>query len=203
MTFCIDIDNTISDMNRVWLRYINREYHTKYKYSDITHWEFFDELGDEGIDAFEFLDWVGFWKSTIIYPNAVKIIEALVKANQEVYLVTATDILSPALTAKVLHTLKSFDPCLINEDSIVIAQDKSIINGDVLIDDKLETCQEWLRRGKAVYMPEQPWNTEFNPNSNCNQLSIFDDEDGDNMNRRWLDVLEYINKQFKLNLKFN
>ena len=102
----LHIDNTISKKYEpcLMVRYINREYHTKYKYSDITHWEFFDELGDGGIDAFEFLDWVGFWKSTIIYPNAVKVIEALVKANQEVYLVTATDILSPALTAKVLYS---------------------------------------------------------------------------------------------------
>ena len=203
MIFCIDIDNTITNMNRIWLQYINREYETNYKYSDITHWDFFEGLAMEGTDTFKFLELDEFWESTTIYPNAVKVIEALVLAGHDIFLVTATDILNPSLQTKFFHVLKHFDPTLISRSNIIITQDKSIISGDVLIDDKLETCQEWLRRGKAVYMPEQPWNTEFNPNSNCNQLSIFDSEDGDNMNRRWLDVLEYINKQFKLNLKFN
>lgn len=203
MIFCIDIDNTITNMNRVWLQYINREYKTNYKYSDITHWEFFDDLMVKGIDAFKFLEWEGFWRTVKIYPNAVKVLEALAEAGHKVFLVTATDLYNPAIQIKFSQVLKHFDTSLINKHNIVITQDKSIINGDILIDDKLETCLEWAERSKLVFMPEQPWNTKFDSNSNCNQLSIFDDEDGDNMNRRWLDVLEYINKQFKLNLKFN
>ena len=203
MIFCIDIDNTITNMNRVWLEYINREYKTNYKYSDITHWEFFDDLVDQGMDVFRILEWEGFWKANKIYPNAVKVIEAIAKAGHKVYLVTATDLYNPALVAKFSHMLSHFDPSLINRYNIITAHDKSVINGDVLIDDKLETCQDWLEMGRVVCMPEQPWNTKFDPNSNCNQLSIFDDEDGDNMDVRWIGVLEYINKRFGLNLKIN
>ena len=203
MIFCIDIDNTINNLNRIWLQYINREYNTNYKYSDITSWGFFDELVAQGLDVYRILEWEGFWRSTTIYPTAVKVIEALVEAGHKVFLVTATDLFNPALIAKLNHVLTLFNPSLINKDNIIIAQDKSVIDGDVLIDDKLETCQEWLRMGKVVCMPEQPWNTKFNPNSNCNQLSIFDDDDGDNMDVRWIGVLEYINKRFGLNLKIN
>lgn len=191
-------------MNHVWIEYINREYGTNYKYNDITYWTFFDDLQiDSKVNVYKYLNWDGFWRSIKIYPNAVKVLESLVKAGHKVYLVTATDPCSPALQTKIVHVLNNFNPSLINKHNIVITQDKSIINGDILIDDKLETCLEWAERSKLVFMPEQPWNTKFDSNSNCNQLSIFDDEDGDNMNRRWLDVLEYINKQFKLNLKFN
>ena len=190
-------------MNHVWIEYINREYGTNYKYNDITYWTFFDDLQiDSKVNVYKYLEWDGFWQSIKIYPNAVKVLEALVKAGHKIYLVTATDLFSPALMTKLSHVLAPFNPSLINKDNIITAQDKSIINGDILIDDKLETCQDWYKMGK-LFMPEQPWNTKFDSNSNCNQLSIFDDEDGDNMNRRWLDVLEYINKQFKLNLKFN
>ena len=203
MTILVDIDNTINNLNHIWLQYINREYNTNYKYSDITHWAFFGDLVEQGINAYSILEWEGFWRATTVYPNAVKVLEALVAVGHKAFLVTATDLFNPALMTKLSHVLAPFNPSLINKDNIIIAQDKSVIEGDILIDDKLETCLEWAENGKLVFMPEQPWNTKFDPNSNCNQLSIFDDEDGDNMNRRWLDVLEYINKQFKLNLKFN
>ena len=188
-------------MNRIWLQYINREYKTNYKYSDITSWEFFDELVAQGLDVYRILEWEGFWRSTTIYPTAVKVIETLVKAGHKVFLVTASDLSNPSLQVKLTHVMNHFNNSLINIDNIVITQDKSIIDGDVLIDDKLETCQDWLEMGRVVCMPEQPWNTKFDPNSNCNQLSIFDDEDGDNMNTRWIGVLEYICKRFGLNLK--
>lgn len=203
MIFCIDIDNTINNLNRIWLQYINREYKTNYKYSDITSWEFFDGLAAQGLDVYRILEWEGFWRSTTIYPTAVKVIETLVKASHKVFLVTASDLSNPSLQVKLTHVLNHFNKSLINIDNIVITQDKSIIDGDVLIDDKLTTCLDWRSRGRVVCMPEQPWNTKFNPNSNCNQLSIFDSEDGDNMDVRWIGVLEYINKRFGLNLKIN
>lgn len=202
MIFCVDIDNTINNLNHVWIDYINREYKTDYIYSDIKNWTFFDVLAlFDKLDVYKFLEWDGFWRTTKVYPNAVKVLETLVENGHRVYLVTATDLFNPALKIKLTHTLGHFDASLINKENIIITQDKSIIDGDVLIDDKLETCQEWLSRGKMVCCPTQPWNKENELESNCYQLSMFDDED--DMNERWLDLFEELNERLKLNLKIN
>lgn len=149
------------------------------------------------LDVYRILEWEGFWRSTTIYPTAVKVIEALTKAGHKVFLVTASDLSNPSLQTKLSYTLNHFDKSLINMGNIVITQDKSIVNGDILIDDKLETCLEWRSRGKSIYLPSQPWNQLSNRFSNCKQQPFSENEENDTMNERWLQLGE------KLNLKFN
>ena len=158
MTILVDIDDTITNMNHIWLKRVNAEYGTSYQYKDIAYWGFFGDLQKKGLDVFKYLEMDDFYDEITIYPNAVSVLEHMVSSGHKVFLVTATNVLNPALQHKISRVLKAFDPKLINKDSVVVTQDKSIINGDILIDDKLETCLEWQSRGKAVYLPSQPWN---------------------------------------------
>lgn len=200
MIFCIDIDNTITNMNHIWLKYINHYYNTNYTYTDITHWDFFNILQAQNMDVFKFLEWKGFWLSTTIYPNAVKALETFARNGHKVRLVTASDPFNPVLQDKLSHTLKHFNPLLINKNNIVIAQDKSIVEGDVLIDDNLDICCERAERRKLTYKIHQPWNTMEDIFINAIDPPDFGE---DNLNERWVVLFEHINSELKLNLKFN
>lgn len=199
-TILVDIDNTISNMNHVWLQYINHYYGTNYKYTDITHWDFFNILQAQGMDVFKFLEWSGFWRSTKIYPNAVQALETFVRNGHKVRLVTATDLFNPVLRDKLSHVLKHFNPLLINKNSIIIANDKSVVEGDVLIDDNLDICLERIKRKKLTYKVSQPWNTGEDIFINVGEPADFSE---DNVNERWITLFEHINTKLELNLKFN
>ena len=199
-TILVDIDNTINNLNHVWLQYTNHYYETNYKYTDITHWDFFNILQAQDMDVFRFLEWSGFWRSTKIYPNAVQALETFVRNGHKVRLVTATDLFNPVLKDKLSHVLRHFNPLLINKNSSIIANDKSGMEGEVLIDDNLDICVERAKRGKLTCMIKQPWNATVD-----NFINIIQDPDfnEDNLNERWVDLFDNICKELKLNLKFN
>lgn len=197
MIIYCDIDDTITNMNHIWVKRINAEYETKYQYKDVTYWGFFGDLQKQGIDVLKYLEMDNFYDEITVYSNAVDVLEHIVSLGHKVYLVTATDVYNPALQHKMNCVLNHFNPDIINKNNVVITQDKSIVNGDILIDDKLETCLEWRSRGKSIYLPSQPWNQLSNRFSNCKQQPFSENEENDTMNERWLQLGE------KLNLKFN
>lgn len=188
MIILVDIDNTITNMNHIWLKYINNEYKTSYKYSDITHWGFFNELEAQGKDVFSFLHIPQFWKDITVYPNAVFALEHWAKRGHQVYLATASDIFSPSFHIKMEQTLKPFSSHLINQNNIIVTNNKELINGDVLIDDKLETIEKWVKLGKMGFIPDQPWNRNYEAKPYCNQFTLFDWKD--DLNERWETMID-------------
>ena len=183
MIILVDIDNTITNMNHVWLKYINNQYKTNYKYSDITHWNFFNDLQAGGKDVFNILHIPQFWKDITVYPNAVLALEHWAKKGHQVYLTTASDVLSPSFHVKMEQILKPFSSHLINQNNIIVTNNKELINGDVLIDDKLETIDKWVKLGKMGFIPDQPWNRNYEAKPYCNQFTLFDWKD--DLNERW------------------
>lgn len=192
-TILVDIDNTINDLNHVWISYINVYCGTNYKYSDITYWDFFNDLQRQGIDAFKFLDMKGFWENVLVYPNAILALETWVKKGHKVRLVTDSDILSPRLKDKMHHTLKHFDSQLINKKSVIITGDKGLVEGDIVLDDKSITCLERLRKGaKGVYLIKQPWNEELQ--DKFSSITI----DSKDLDKRWDSIYNFITKEHSL-----
>ena len=60
---------------------------------------------------------------------------------------------------KIKQTLEPFNPELINERNIIIAQDKSTIMGDAMIDDCVDNLYNF-NGARVCYA--QPWNQNFN-----------------------------------------
>ena len=59
---------------------------------------------------------------------------------------------------KIKRTLGPFNPELINERNIIIAQDKSTIMGDVMIDDCIDNL---INFGGVCICYAQPWNKNW------------------------------------------
>ena len=76
------------------------------------------------------------------------------------------------LSYKIKRTLEPFNPELINERNIVIAQDKSIIQGDAMIDDCIDNLCSF--DGVCVCY-KQPWNQDYTGAFRFNEWDLIND----------------------------
>lgn len=154
MTILIDIDNTITNFSEMLLFAHNQLHNANYHYTDITSYDWFDKTFN---NPWKPTEYQCFWNTVEVNPAAVTAIERWIRKGHKVYLVTAS-YFNNMLGFKIRKTLESFNPELINERNVIIAQDKSAIMGDVMIDD----CIDNLNSSSAFPICfAQPWNKEY------------------------------------------
>lgn len=193
MIILSDIDNTITNMNHVWLDYVNREYGTDYKYEDITDWHFFNRLEEQGINSFTPLTTKRFWADTTVYPNAVRVLEQFVKTGHQVYLITASDVFNPALQFKLAHVLENFNPELINKHNVIVCDHKELVDGDIMFEDNRDILVKWHKYAnteiRKCFCCKQPWNLD-----NITKWAALNKEDEFNCNESWGKIYDYFFK---------
>lgn len=154
MTILVDMNSTITNFGKKLLATVNKYYQTNYTYNDITFYNWFNETFE---DPWWYTQYQTFWDEVQVSPEAVTTLESWVKDGHKVYLVTASHF-NDMLGYKICKTLEPFNSDLINERNIIVAQDKSIITGDVMIDD----CIDNLNSSSAFPICfAQPWNKEY------------------------------------------
>lgn len=168
MTILVDIDNTITNFSEVLLKTNNVIFSTDYTYNQIATYDWFDTAF---ADPWTITKHPGFWDVVKINSSAVTILESWVKQGHKVLLVTASHF-NNTLGYKIRKTLEPFNPELINERNIIIAQDKSAIMGDVMIDDCVDNL---INFGGVRICYAQPWNKNFKDGFRYNDWNIIDD----------------------------
>ena len=154
MTILIDIDSTITNFGEALLKWLNDDYGTNHTYNEITSYDWFEKTFTDPWLPTELYD---FWDTVEVNPVAVYVIKKWIKEyKQEIYLVTASHY-TDTLGYKIRKTLKAFYG-LINESQVIVARNKSMIQGDVLIDDCIDNLNAF--NGITVCYP-QPWNTKY------------------------------------------
>ena len=168
MTILVDIDSTITNFGEMLLLANNQRHNTNYRYTDITSYDWFDKTFEQPWLPTEF-DF--FWDTVKVNPAAVTTIERWVRQGHQAYLATASHFNS-MLSYKIKRTIEPFNPELINERNIIIAQDKSTIMGDVMIDD----CVDNLDNFSGVRICyTQPWNNEWSGPFRYNDWDTIND----------------------------
>jgi 5'(3')-deoxyribonucleotidase len=164
MTVLIDIDSTITNFAEVLLKYLNEQYSTHYSINDITHWNWFTNTF---ASPWKPLELAQFWNEVQVMPEAVSAIKTIQGKGAKVYLVTAS-FFTDTLGLKIRNVLKEFNGAL-TEHNVIVAQNKSLILGDVMIDDNIEnlkTCrcprkilfkQPWNRHKRTTFIPTNDW----------------------------------------------
>lgn len=153
MTILIDVDNTINNFGKVLLDNLNKQRGTKFDYSEINSYDWFDRIY---VNPWEITESRAFWQEVGYDEFAKKSIKAWLKQEHQIYLVTASH-LNSGFPFKIERLLKAFDGIL-DINNIIVAQNKSMIKGNILIDDCI---------GNLIYFPErkmcitQPWNTKY------------------------------------------
>lgn len=153
MTILVDIDSTITNFGEILLLANNQLHNTNYRYTDITSYDWFDRTFP---NPWKPTEYQCFWNSVQVNPAAVTVIERWVKQGHKIYLVTASHF-NNTLGYKIKKTLEPFNSELINERNVIIAQDKSVVQGTIMIDDYEKNLNDF-NGIKVCYA--QPWNKE-------------------------------------------
>lgn len=132
LTILIDMDDVLWDLVGGWVEELNRVHGTNVAVSDVTDWKikkFFPNLTDEQLYA-PLFDPV-LWTKLVPIPSAIEIVSRLINDGHRVRIVTATHY--GTVSPKIKSFLYKYS--FLKWEDIIIASDKSIIKGDVMIDD--------------------------------------------------------------------
>ena len=139
MIILIDMDDTIEQLLKAWLRGVNERYGYSVRYEEVTTWDVsapYDGLTREQVYAIP--DEPGFWAKVEPIEGAAEAIRRFMDEGHEVYIVTATPYISVA--EKMDDLLFRWFP-FITWDQVIIAKRKQLIRGDVLIDDGVHNLE--------------------------------------------------------------
>lgn len=151
----VDIDNTLWDLIRPWIRLYNILYKDDVQYEDITQYEFFDKLKTESkSEMLNLLTSEGFWTSVLPYENSYEYLRKL-NDEYELYIVTSTSYRTPKDKFDRLFDIFDF----LTEDQLIITSNKTLLNIDIMVDD----CIDHLTEGNYMkFLIDAPYNRSVN-----------------------------------------
>ena len=161
MRILIDLDDVLHHLSDAWSEYLNKKYNRHVKMEEITSWEwepFYPGLTREEI--FEPLGNEDFWKTVKPFEGAAEVLQKLIDSGNEIYVVTASSY--KGLRGKLDNTLFRYFP-MIDYRHVIVAYNKQLIDGDILIDDNSEN----LEGGNYVkILMTAPYNKAYDAEAN-------------------------------------
>ena len=161
ITVLIDLDDTMTCLTRAWCLYLNNKYSINVTEDDIRGWNvenYFPMLTEEQV--FEPLRTDEFWELVEPRANAQKFVRRLMLDGFDVYICTASSF--DTIRAKLTYVLGRYFP-FISWDQVIVAQNKQLINGDILVDDGVHNLQGGAY--KKILM-SAPHNQSYDAESN-------------------------------------
>lgn len=133
-TILVDVDEVVADLLGTWLHRYNVKYDDRLAREDITEWDLTEFVKPEcGDKIYEFLGDYFIYDDVPPIPGALRGVEKLRSLGRVVFVSSAN---AATMAAKV-HWLERWG--LLEDDprhsNLVYAHDKSLVRGDILIDD--------------------------------------------------------------------
>lgn len=161
MRVLIDMDDVLELLSEHWVEVLNERFGTSCTREDMHQWDVEKTFtGHSREEVYSPLSEPGFWKGVKPMPGAVEAVQQLLSEGIEVYVVTTS--YYKMLEEKMEDVLFKYFPCL-KWGNVVVTSNKSLINGDILIDDGIHN----LRSGAFIkVLFDAPWNREFDAEAN-------------------------------------
>ena len=141
LTLLVDMDDTIELLTDAWVDWLNEKHGTDTVKDDIHSWDFaaaFPTLTDDEAYAPIYID--EFWDTVQPMPWAFETLCRLRAEGHEIYVVTSSAYQTiPAKMEKVLFRYFPF----LDWEHVIVTGNKSMIRGDVLIDDGPHNLEEF------------------------------------------------------------
>lgn len=164
-----DLDDVLWELMPIWCQSygecINNNLITP---SNFYEWDISSVLGNDSGVFYSLLDKPQFWdrvveenKETIDLHNHYI---NLLKGYYDVYVVTSTRYTHSYKLSKFFESFSSID-----ENHVVLAHNKWLLEGDIVIDDKGETLEKFMRKGVRCVKINKPWNSWFD----CESYNSF------------------------------
>ncbi len=154
MKILLDFDEVINTMVSHWVNTLNCVYGTSVDFEDVNEWDMrkaFPTLTEDEI--YNPLHLQAFWNGVEIMPGAKEGIQKLLSEGHEVYIVTSAHPDTIKWKAKWLQRELPEIPW----SHVIVANNKSLIKGDILVDDGPHNLYEGSYT-KVLF--DKPWNRE-------------------------------------------
>lgn len=184
MTILVDCDDVIFNLLPNWVNYLNKKYDLFVDPTEIKNWDLslaFPTLSNEQIC--EPLSLESFWDNVKPIPGAIESLEYLHSKGHTIYIVTATHY--GTIYNKMTKMILKYMPEWFDYKNLIIAYNKGMIIGDVLIDDYVNNLSSF--RGKRILL-----NKSYNNNVSTDIIVV---NDWDSI----VDVLDSLDKYHKFN----
>lgn len=133
LTIITDMDDVLENFCETWIKINNAKFNRCVRHKDITEWELSKNYPDiESHLLWECVDKESFWKLVKPIENAAEATRELVSEGHNVYVATASSTVTAVFKAE--HVMRRLFPHIPLKNLIVI-NDKSLLRGDVMIDD--------------------------------------------------------------------
>lgn len=131
----IDCDDVCIDLLGAWLKYINNKYNLNYEPSDIKTWNIPHHIQEiSQTEIFDVLKEEDFYDNIQPIEGSIEYVKKIIDMGYPYRIVTAHDYYS--IKFKMVRFFKLFP--FIPWDKVIVAKDKSLIDGSIMIDDKYD-----------------------------------------------------------------
>lgn len=173
MDILVDVDDTVANLVGSWIDIYNSDYNDNLKPEMISDWDIgsFTKIGEK---FYDYLDDPNLYDKVEPIPGALRVIKQLKSKGYRIIYVTAYDVTNAKLKWLMEHGFTN------TKMDYVVAYDKSLINGDILVDDKYNNVKSFSETNhKPAILYNQKWNEKFDWKTRANS---------------WDEVLYWINK---------
>ena len=150
----IDFDETLFPTLEKVIEIYNKRHGTNIEISQITTYRLHDnfptDVADELLELFVDRD---VYSSLQPYKGAVRAVKTLIEQGNEIYVATSTDVRNMEWKEELLQKYFPFIP----KNNLIRIHNKSLLNLDVLIEDKLENLINTFADRVCI---NQPWNQD-------------------------------------------
>ena len=175
LTILCDIDNVINNLTERVIEEYNKKYGDNVKFEELAKYDISGYV--KCVDVWsEFCD--NDLLSSLVVPQYAKGVIYDLSKNHDFYFITTTH---PAHVEVKNKWLEEQFPLSYNRKMLIVCNDKSLVHGDILIDDFADNCHSNVKWNLLV---DKPWNREFEGNNLINVKRVCD----------WYDIYEFINK---------
>lgn len=166
----LDMDDVLADFCGPWLSLYNKEYDHDLTIEDLTEWNATRFVKPEcGIKIFDYFKVPGLYRNLPVKRHAKEMVDRLLAAGCEIVIVSdspnghsfedyeanSKHVSNPADDKRAW--LREHFPML-HPQHVFFGGQKWRLHGDVIIDDKPSTFEEFVRRGRNAILVDMPYN---------------------------------------------
>lgn len=178
MVLCVDVDDTLCNLQEVVIELFNNKFGSNYTLEDFTEYDVMNVLPTQ--DAIVMKDLYGthgLYNKVKPIPGAQEALEKLINLGHQVYLVTAA---IPETYGEKVAFIRRFFP-YIDDGHIVAMKHKHMFKCDIMIEDNLQALLAKPYYDRICF--DRPWNRVVN-----------DWTYGIHRCKNWNEIVEVVNK---------
>ena len=148
----VDMDDTMEELLKCWVDYLNAKYTLNVDSSNITTWEvppYFPSLTPEQV--YEVLVEEDLWKTVTPIEDSITYLRKLIEEGFTVRVCTASSPTSYAL--KMRYVMRRYFPFINTRTQCICIHDKQMIKADILLDDNYKNLIGGTYKGVLFSRP--------------------------------------------------